>query len=116
MPKIYYGKPEYTRDLCGGLEFIHQYHPEIVPSDIEKLQRTHVLLMETTITDPEDIFVAMQGHVWSPYGEARELIRAKGLCHTSMSVGDVVVDDEENIHFVDNFKFVNLSEEKQRLG
>ncbi len=30
----------------------------------------------------------LQGERWSPNGEARELIRSKGLKHTSMSVGD----------------------------
>jgi hypothetical protein len=38
---------------------------------------------------PEDVFFKMQGENWSPNGEARDLIRAKGLKHTSMSVGDV---------------------------
>lgn len=38
----------------------------------------------------DDVFYKMQGEVWSPLGEARPLIRALGLRHTSMSVGDVV--------------------------
>lgn len=35
----------------------------------------------------------MQGEIWSPNGEANELIRSKGLFHTSMSVGDCAVDE-----------------------
>jgi hypothetical protein len=38
----------------------------------------------------EDVFVAMQGEVWSPNGEARPLIKSLGLHHTSMSVGDFI--------------------------
>ena len=38
----------------------------------------------------ERIYHALQGEVWSPLGEARTMIEAKGLEHTSMSVGDIV--------------------------
>lgn len=42
--------------------------------------------------DLEEVFVAMQGENWSPNGEARDLIRDLGLMHTSMSVGDMILD------------------------
>lgn len=42
----------------------------------------------------EQVFQRMQGEVWSPNGEARDLIQELGLVHTSMSVGDVVVSTE----------------------
>jgi hypothetical protein len=57
------------------------------------LGQTHILLGTIACKDPEKIFVLLQGEVWSPSGEAREMIRGKGLNHTSMSVGDVVVVD-----------------------
>lgn len=38
----------------------------------------------------EQIFELMQGETWSPEGEARSLIEAVGLRHTSMSVGDCI--------------------------
>jgi hypothetical protein len=38
----------------------------------------------------EHIYSHYQGDNWSPNGEARPLIRALGLKHTSMSTGDVV--------------------------
>ncbi|SHH52525.1 hypothetical protein [Ferrimonas marina] len=51
----------------------------------------------------------MQGEMWSPQGEARELIRAKGLQHTSMSVGDIIVrpvdGGEREVFMVDRFGF-----------
>jgi hypothetical protein len=37
------------------------------------------------------IFYEMQGDVWSPHGEARELIKSLGLSHASMSIGDAVI-------------------------
>ena len=43
--------------------------------------------------DKDVVFPRMQGEMWSPQGEARNLIKALGLSHTSMSVGDVIVDD-----------------------
>lgn len=38
----------------------------------------------------DDIYMLMQGEVWSPEGEAREFIQALGLKHTSMSIGDII--------------------------
>ena len=38
----------------------------------------------------EKAWEMMQGHNWSPEGEARDLITALGLRHTSMSVGDLI--------------------------
>ncbi len=60
---------------------------------------THVWLMDLEAENLEDVFQKMQGEVWSPNGEARELILGKGLCHTSMSVGDVVYDVEGDKYF-----------------
>ena len=36
----------------------------------------------------------MQADIWSPNGEANDLIQSKGLQHTSMSIGDVLVEDD----------------------
>jgi hypothetical protein len=48
----------------------------------------------TWADDIDHVFHTMQGEVWSPNGEARSLIRALGLDHTSMSVGDLVVTED----------------------
>jgi len=50
----------------------------------------------------------MQGMNWSPYGEARELIRSKGLKHTSMSVGDVIKDPTGAYWRVEDLGFKQL--------
>ena len=44
--------------------------------------------------DIDHVFHTMQGEVWSPNGEARPLIQALELNHTSMSVGDLVVTED----------------------
>lgn len=59
--------------------------------DPSNLQATHVLLKTLPASlKPDEIFHQMQGEVWSPHGQARDLIRSKGLQHTSMSTGDVI--------------------------
>lgn len=41
-----------------------------------------------------EVYHRMQGCIWSPRGEARPIIEAAGVSHTSMSVGDVAVDED----------------------
>jgi hypothetical protein len=48
----------------------------------------------------DDVFMKMQGEIWSPMGEARALIRSLGLTHTSMSVGDFIEDEAGKFHRV----------------
>ena len=69
--------------------------PELAISD---LAETHVLVKEIEAADVNEVFYQMQGEVWSPNGEARELIRSLGLDHTSMSVGDVIYDVESQTY------------------
>jgi hypothetical protein len=64
-----------------------------------------------SITAPglEEAFMAMQGEVWSPNGEARKLVMALGLNHTSMSVGDVFLCVENGWYFmVDRAGFIKI--------
>src|SRR5665213_1961412 len=53
--------------------------------DPEDLERTHVLLGKVALTSLGIIYDVMQGEDWSPNGEARDLIKSKGLDHTSLS-------------------------------
>ena len=59
------------------------------------LAETHVFLAEVEAASLSDVYWKMQGEVWSPHAEADALIRAKGLHHTSMSVGDVIQAGDE---------------------
>ncbi len=77
--EIWYMKKEWFRAGSGG----------DLP-DKKNLKKTHILLGKVNYTRPEEVYAHMQGHVWSPNGEARDLIRSKNLSHTSMSVGDVL--------------------------
>ncbi len=88
--RIYYMKPEHFSTYVFGDE---------VPTKA-RLAETHVelcLLLADTI---DHVFWKMQAEKWSPRGEARELIKEKGLCHTSMCVGDVCEDIEEGKFYV----------------
>ena len=118
---IYYMKSELFRDLNMGLDFLLEHKENIVNQlSIGDLKDTHTLLavypassidrptMSGSTIDLEEIFTYFQGEVWSRNGEAKPLIRVFGLKHTSMSVGDLVVYDNE-IFFCDNDGWENIT-------
>ena len=73
------------------------YYTRTVPRDLDGLffapGMTHVFIREVDADALGEVYWIMQGENWSPRGEARPIIRAAGVHHTSMSVGDVAVDD-----------------------
>jgi hypothetical protein len=110
---IYYMKPEFFRDGMMGAKWLDERSKLPKGSTIEA---THVLLREielpvgkVPLKELEEVYHQQQGEVWSPNGEARELIEAKGLQHTSMSMGDVI---EVGGHWfiVDRFGFMELEQ------
>lgn len=103
---VWYMKPEFFRDGIMGVDWLKERG--LMP-DPANLGATHVHLKDLELDgDLEDVFVRMQGEVWSPNGEAMLLIEAKGLRHTSMSMGDVVVVDGR-AHIADRFGFSELN-------
>jgi hypothetical protein len=62
---------------------------------VRDLDQTHVFLREVDALDLEGVFQRSQGEVWSPNGEARDIIRSKRLNHTSMCVGDVIGEGDK---------------------
>ena len=70
------------------------FDPQI---DSDNLEETHVHLKDIEAKDEEDAFIKMQGENWSPNGEAYELIKSKGLRHTSMMVNDILKADGKTI-------------------
>ena len=66
----------------------------------DNLLETHVELKTVDLPGLDAVYHEMQGEVWSPNGEARELIRSLGLNHTSMSVGDVIKTPDGKLHLV----------------
>ena len=61
---------------------------------VSRLQETHVHLTTIQAEHRADAWLQMQGENWSPHGEARPLIEMLDLTHTSMSVGDVLRDED----------------------
>ena len=104
ITQVWYAKPEYARDAMMGYDWLAE--KGLLP-DPKNLEATHVLLGTVQAIRAEDVFSLMQGESWSPNGEAREMIQAKGLWHTSMSVGDLMVR-LHRVHLVDRFGFRHI--------
>lgn len=85
----------------GRLEDSHMaaLRGEGVAVTMESLADTHacVAYLADNGATLAEIFSMMQGEVWSPNGEARDIIGATETWHTSMSQGDVVVDRLLNV-------------------
>lgn len=61
---------------------------------VAAMQSSHVRLCEIQADSLDDAWQRMQAEHWSPHGEARPLLERLGLSHTSMSVGDVIQDED----------------------
>ena len=90
-------RSDFFRDGIKGYDWLKQRN--LVP-DLSDLTKSHVFLTLIEANSPEDAYFRMQGENWSPTGEARELIASKGLRHTSMSVGDIVIDHDSRIAYI----------------
>ena len=80
-------------DLQMGWEFYSEYHNN---RDFN-LSETHTLVGVVSYDTPESAWIALQGENVSP--EFAEFIRLSDATHTSMSVGDVLVEVETGKHF-----------------
>ena len=103
--QVWYMRPEFFRNGIMGVKWLKEHGALPYKSN---LGTTHVHLMERSARGLEDLWIAMQGENWSPNGEARSLIKDKGLQHTSMSVGDIAVDEKGTAWIVDQFGWVDL--------
>ena len=103
--EIWYWKDEFMRDALMGSKWLIE--KDLLP-DPSNLEKDYIKLGSIEEKDLNKIYHQMQGEVWSPGGEARELITELGLSHTSMSVGDVIVVDGKAI-MVDFVGFYDLS-------
>lgn len=63
---------------------------------LKDINETHIYLKDIEANSLSEVFRNMQGEIWSPNGEANELIRSKEIRHTSMSVGDVIHETATN--------------------
>ena len=120
MIKIYYYNREFSRDAGMGVEFLKENN--LLP-DTNEIEKTHTLMTASDYFDLPDnkinfefngteslelLYSAYQGHNWSPTGEARLLIKALGLNHTSMSMGDIIKVDDV-FYMVDTFGFTDIT-------
>ncbi len=103
--RIWYMRPEFFRDATMGVDWLKKKGLMPTPAT---LSQTHVCIGMVKETYLEAVFRMMQGENWSPNGEARNYIRARGLGHTSMSVGDIV-EKGGRFFIVDGTGFVEFS-------
>ena len=95
--QVYYMRPEWFGE---GIRYAEP--------DPANLDKTHIHLRNVIANDVEQVWSEQQAERWSPNGEARSLIREKGLEHTSMSVGDVVVAPDGSVHLCASIGFKRL--------
>jgi hypothetical protein len=91
--QIWYMKPSFIRGVVGS------------SPDPDHLSATHVHLKDIEANDQEDAFSRMRAENWSPNGEANDLLQSKGLQHTTMTIGDVLVDESDAVYVVTGIGF-----------
>ena len=98
--QVWFMKPSFLRGIVGN------------SPDPNNLSATHVHLKDIEADNLEDGLSRMQ----EPNGEALDLIQSKGLQRTSMTVGDVLVDESDAVHLVTatGFSWLPKHEEPRR--
>lgn len=89
--KVWYVKEQFHRSFCMGARMAAKCDGNMI--DINDMSKFHALVGSfagAPDLTADDVACLMQGENWSPNGEARDLIRSLGLCHTSFMAGDVV--------------------------
>src|SRR3974390_2222960 len=94
--QVWYMKPSFFRGIVG------------ISPDPNNLSATHVHLKDIEADSREDALGRMKADIWSPNGEALDLIQSKGLQHTSMTIGDVLVDEADVVYQVTAIGFSRL--------
>ena len=90
--QVWFMKPSFLRGIVGN------------SPDPNNLSATHVHLKDIEADNLEDGLSRMQ----EPNGEALDLIQSKGLQRTSMTVGDVLVDEGGAVYLVTAIGFSAL--------
>ena len=90
--QVWYMKPSFLRGIVGN------------SPDPNNLSATHVHLKDIEADNLEDGLSRMQ----EPNGELLDLIQSKGLQRTSMTVGDVLVDEGDAVYLVTAIGFSAL--------
>ncbi len=93
---IYYSTVDAFRTMVCGYRY-NEKHKSLPEPDC--LWRTHDLLGYVNAPTLEAVFKMMQAENWSPNGEARPVIAASQTGHTSMSVGDIVQNNDTGVYW-----------------
>jgi hypothetical protein len=94
--QIWYMKPSFFRGIVGN------------SPDPNNLSATHVYLKDIEAGSLEDALDRMQAEIRLPNGETLDLIQSKELQRTSMTIGDVLVDEVDVVHQVTAIGFSRL--------
>ncbi len=89
--KIFYLRPTQQARLL--IDIPDSIRLSIIPNQILE---DYAYIRTIQAEDLEDVFRTQQGEVWSPNGEARNLIKAAGAAHTSMSMNDITYCVEDD--------------------
>ncbi len=89
--EVYYMRPELFHKLINGPYACVK--GDVASPTLATLDATHIKLGTISERSIGKAWCDLQGDFWSPMGQANGLLDAKGLRHTSMSVGDVFVID-----------------------
>jgi hypothetical protein len=99
--QVWYMKPSFLRGIVGN------------SPDPNNLAATHVHLKDIEADNGEDVLYRMRAEIWSPNGEAIDLLQSKGLAHTTMTIGDVLVDEGDAVYLVTAIGFSRLSKNEE---
>jgi hypothetical protein len=102
--EVWYSKGDSFREMSGGPKYLAKVNK--LPT-ADALSETHSKIGSINTVDLDEVFFLMQGEIWSPNGEARNVIGDSEARHTSMSVGDIIKLNGV-IHMVANDGFVVL--------
>lgn len=102
MHRTDYGN--YIADLSCGLKFFEERHGKF---DTTGIETTHTYVGATPLNDKEEIFKNFQGEFCSE--DFSKFISESDATHTSMSVGDILVEENSGRVFVcDSFGFTEV--------
>ena len=99
--QIWYMKPSFLRGIVGS------------SPDPNNLSASHVHLKDIEADNQEDALSRMRAENWSPNGEALDLLQSKGLQHTTMTIGDVLVDESDAVYLVTGIGFSLLPKHEE---
>jgi len=92
-----------------------QFNLTELPKNLGDLLSRYIWITDVHTEDLGHAWRMMQGEEWSPNGDANLYIRRLGLKHTSMSVGDILRDEDGNWIMVLGLGFYTIPFINQQL-